>query len=237
MSAAAYVVPPPPEASLPVIGTDARFPVRRIYCIGRNYVAHVREMGGDERRDLPLIFQKPADAVVQDGAVLPYPPQTDDYHFELELMVALKGGGRNLRREEALSHVYGYGICLDMTRRRVLEAAQGPGIPWELKKAFDHSAPCGAIHPVERVGHVDQGRIRLEVNGEARQDATLDLMIWRTDEIIATLSRYFSLQPGDIIMTGTPAGVGAVLPGDVLVGRIEGLGSLSVTIGPGDDAQ
>lgn len=232
MAKEAYVVTPPAPVSLPVIGSEARFPVRRIYCIGRNYVAHVREMGGDESRDLPLIFQKPADSVVQDGATLPYPPKTDDYHYELELMVAMKGGGYNLSREEALEHIYGYGICLDMTRRNVLEAAHGPRIPWELKKSFDQSAPCGPIYPVEQVGHVDQGRIKLEVNGAARQDSTLDLMIWRTDEIISTLSRYFSLEPGDIIMTGTPAGVGPVVEGDVLVGTIDNLGSLTVTIGP-----
>lgn len=231
MAAEAFVVSPPASVSLPVVGTDARFPVRRIYCIGRNYVAHVREMGGDEARDLPLIFQKPTDSVVQDGAVVPYPPKTDDYHYELELMVAMKGGGYNISKEDALSHIYGYGICLDMTRRNVLDAASGPRIPWELKKSFDHSAPCGPIHPVEQVGHVDHGRIKLEVNGGARQDSKLELMIWKTDEIISTLSRYFSLEPGDIIMTGTPDGVGPVVVGDVLVGTIDGLGAITVTIG------
>jgi fumarylpyruvate hydrolase len=226
-----FAVPAPTPATLPVIGTSARFPVRRIYCVGRNYVAHVREMGGNETRDFPLIFQKPADAVVQDGGVVPYPPMTDDFHFELELMVAMKSGGYNLSQEEALSHVYGYGICLDMTRRQLLDTPAGSGLPWELKKSFDHSAPCGPIHPVERVGHPASGRIRLEVDGQARQDSDLSLMIWRTPEIIATLSRYFSLEPGDIIMTGTPDGVSAVVPGNVLVGTIDNLGSLTVTIG------
>lgn len=233
MNTVELAVKAPSPATLPIVGTSARFPVRRIYCIGRNYVAHVREMGGNETRDFPLIFQKPADSVVQDGGVVPYPPMTDDFHFELELMVAMKSGGYDIPQEAALSHVYGYGICLDMTRRRLLDTPAGPGLPWELKKSFDHSSPCGAIHPVERVGHPDSGRIKLEVDGQARQDSDLSLMIWRTPEIIATLSKYFSLEPGDLIMTGTPHGVGPVLPGNVLVGTIEGLSSLTVTIGDG----
>jgi len=233
MNTVELAVKAPSPATLPIVGTSARFPVRRIYCIGRNYVAHVREMGGNETRDFPLIFQKPADSVVQDGGVVPYPPMTDDFHFELELMVAMKSGGYDISQEAALSHIYGYGICLDMTRRRLLDTPAGPGLPWELKKSFDHSSPCGAIHPVERVGHPDSGRIKLEVDGQARQDSDLSLMIWRTPEIIATLSKYFSLEPGDLIMTGTPHGVGPVLPGNVLVGTIEGLGSLTVTIGDG----
>ncbi|KRE16328.1 fumarylacetoacetate hydrolase [Bosea sp. Root483D1] len=224
-------VPAPIQPTLPIIGSSARFPVRRIYCVGRNYVAHVREMGGDETRDFPLIFQKPIDAVVQDGGTVPYPPMTDDFHFELELMVAMKSGGYNIPQDQALSHVFGYGICLDMTRRRLLNTPDGPRIPWELKKSFDHSAPCGPVYPVEQVGHPASGGIRLEVDGVAHQDSDLSLMIWRTPEIIATLSNYFSLEPGDVIMTGTPHGVGAVLPGNVLVGSIETLGSLTVTIG------
>lgn len=228
---AEFAVPAPAQSSLPIIGSSARFPVRRIYCVGRNYVAHVREMGGDETRDFPLIFQKPADSVVQDGGTVPYPPMTDDFHFELELMVAMKSGGYNIPQEEALSHVFGYGICLDMTRRRLLNTPDGPRIPWELKKSFDHSSPCGPVYPVEQVGHPSSGGIKLEVDGVARQDSVLSLMIWRTPEIIATLSRYYSLQPGDLIMTGTPHGVGAVLPGNILVGTIDGLGTLTVTIG------
>jgi fumarylpyruvate hydrolase len=224
-------LPAPLRPTLPIIGSDKRFPVRRIYCVGRNYVAHVREMGGDETRDFPLIFQKPVDAVVQDGGTVPYPPMTDDFHFELELMVAMKSGGYNIPQDEALSHVFGYGICLDMTRRRLLDTPDGPRIPWELKKSFDHSAPCGPVYPVEQVGHPAGGSIRLEVDGEARQDSDLSLMIWRTPEIIATLSKYYSLEPGDLIMTGTPHGVGAVLPGNTLTGSIEGLGTLTVTIG------
>lgn len=224
-------VPAPVQPTLPIVGSDARFPVRRIYCVGRNYVAHVREMGGDETRDFPLIFQKPTDSVVQDGGTVSYPPRTDNFHYELELMVAMKSGGYNIAEEDALSHIFGYGICLDMTRRTLLETPDSPRLPWELKKSFDQSAPCGPIYPVERVGHPAEGRIRLEVDGAVRQDSDLGLMIWRTPEIIATLSRYFSLEPGDIIMTGTPDGVGAVVPGNVLVGTIDNLGSLTVTIG------
>lgn len=224
-------VPAPVQTTLPIVGSDARFPVRRIYCVGRNYVAHIREMGGDETRDFPLIFQKPTDAVVQDGGTVPYPPRTDNFHYELELMVAMKSGGYNIAEDDALSHIFGYGICLDMTRRTMLETPDSPRLPWELRKSFDQSAPCGPIYPVERVGHPAEGRIRLEVDGAVRQDSDLGLMIWRTPEIIATLSRYFSLEPGDIIMTGTPDGVSAVVPGNVLVGTIDNLGSLTVTIG------
>ncbi|MEO3997922.1 fumarylacetoacetate hydrolase family protein [Mesorhizobium sp. CAU 1732] len=228
---AKHAVPAPIQKTLPIVGSDERFPVRRIYCVGRNYVAHVREMGGDETRDFPLIFQKPADSVVQDGDVVPYPPKTDNFHFELELMVVMKSGGYNIPEDEALSHVFGYGICLDMTRRTLLDTPDGPRLPWELKKSFDHSAPLGPIYPVEQVGHPSSGSIRLEVDGVAKQDSDLNLMIWRTPEIISTLSRYFSLEPGDVIMTGTPDGVGPVLPGNVLVGSIDTLGTLTVTIG------
>ncbi|MBD9389206.1 MULTISPECIES: fumarylacetoacetate hydrolase family protein [unclassified Agrobacterium] len=228
---ATFAVPAPEQPSLPVVGSDKRFPVRRIYCIGRNYVAHVREMGGDETRDFPLVFQKPRDCVVQDGGTVPYPPKTNDFHFELELMVVMKSGGYDIPEAEALSHVFGYGICLDMTRRTLLDTAEGPRSPWELKKSFDLSAPCGPVYPVEQVGHPATGRIKLEVDGKAHQDSDLGLMIWRTPEIISTLSRYYSLEPGDVIMTGTPDGVGPVTEGNVLVGSIDNLGTLTVTIG------
>ncbi|WP_018388153.1 fumarylacetoacetate hydrolase family protein [Ancylobacter sp. FA202] len=230
--AAKLAVPAPVQPTLPIVGSAERFPVRRIYCVGRNYVAHVREMGGDESRDFPLIFQKPTDSVVQDGETMPYPPMTDDFHFELELMAVMKSGGYNIPPEEALSHVFGYGICLDMTRRSLIDTPMGPRLPWELKKSFDHSAPCGPVYPVAQVGHPASGRIRLEVDGVTRQDSDLSLMIWRTPEIIATLSRYFSLEAGDIIMTGTPSGVGPVLPGNVMVGSIETLGTLTIKVGP-----
>jgi fumarylpyruvate hydrolase len=227
----AYAVPAPQQVSLPIAGSDARFPVRRIYCIGKNYVAHVAEMGGDASRDFPIIFQKPADSIVQNGGTIPYPPMTDDFHFEIELMVAMKSGGYNISEEDALSHIYGYGVCIDMTRRRLLNTETGPNAPWELKKSFDHSAPCSEIYPVSQVGHVDKGGISLTVDGEVRQNSDLELMIWKTPEIIATLSRYFSLEPGDIIMAGTPNGVGPVMSGDTMVGAIDKLGSLTVHVG------
>lgn len=231
LNAPKMVVPAPAQPTLPVIGSHDRYPVRRIYCVGRNYVAHVREMGGDETRDFPLVFQKPRDAVVQSGETVPYPPGTDDFHYELELMAVMKSGGYDIPESEALSHVFGYGICLDMTRRRVTGQPDAPRLPWEMKKSFDHSAPCGPVYPVSEVGHPSSGSIRLAVNGKINQDSDLSLMIWKTPEIIATLSRYFSLEPGDVIMTGTPDGVGPVVPGDELVGTIHGLGELRVTIG------
>ncbi|MGR3632044.1 MAG: fumarylacetoacetate hydrolase family protein [Limimaricola soesokkakensis] len=231
MSSKSFVVPAPAQVSLPVTGTDAQFPVRRIYCIGKNYVAHVREMGGDETRDFPIIFQKPVDSVIHAGGTVPYPPMTDDFHHEIELMVAMKSGGYNIPVEDALSHVYGYGVCIDMTRRQLVETPITANMPWELKKSFDHSAPCSAIHPVEMVGHPDKGAIQLSVDGELRQCSDLSLMIWRVPEIISTLSRYFSIEPGDIIMAGTPDGVGPVLPGNRLEGRIENLGALEILVG------
>ena len=226
-----YVVTAPKQASLPVVGSSSRFPVRRIYCVGKNYVAHVEEMGGDASRDFPIIFQKPTDSIVQNGATIPYPPLTDDFHFELELMVAIKSGGYNIPEEEALDHIFGYGICLDMTRRRLLNTPVGPNAPWELKKSFDQSSPCSEIYPVPKFGHFEKGNIKLTIDGVTKQDSDLSLMIWRTPEIVSTLSLYYSLEPGDIIMTGTPSGVGPVATGNKLEGHIDGLGSLTVTIG------
>lgn len=227
-----YVIPAPEQVSLPVVGTAARFPVRRIYCVGRNYVEHIREMGGDESREPPVFFQKPTDCIVQDGSVIPYPPMTDNYHYELELVVALKSGGRNIPESRALDHVYGYAIGLDMTRRDRQKDMISQGLPWEVGKSFDQACPCGPIHPVEQVGHIAKGSIKLVVDGETRQDSELDRMIWKVPEIIANLSTFFELQPGDIILTGTPHGVGPVVTGNRLTGTIEGLGALSVTIGP-----
>jgi fumarylpyruvate hydrolase len=220
-----------PRKALPVKDSPTLYPVRRIYCIGRNYVAHVREMGGDEKQDFPIVFQKPTDSIEQDGAILNYPVMTDDYHYELELVVAMQSGGYNIPVSSARDHIYGYGIGLDMTRRRVTGQSNRPNQPWELGKAFDQSCPVGTLYPVQSVGHVERGPIRLSVDGHIKQDADLDMMIWKTPEIIANLSRYFSLAAGDIILTGTPSGVGPVLPGNKLVGTIDGLGSLTVTIG------
>src|SRR5829696_9188853 len=230
MEISACVIAPPACAMLPVVGTSQKFPVRRIYCVGRNYVAHVREMGGDETRDPPIFFQKPADSIVLDGASIPYPPMTSNYHYELELVVAIKKGGRDISPEDALDHIYGYGIGLDMTRRDLQMDLGKIGLPWEVGKAFDNSCPCGPIYPVEEVGHVQEGSIRLTVDGVAKQDSDLSLMIWKVPEIIANLSKFFTLQPGDIILTGTPAGVGPVVPGNELVGSIDKLGTLRVRI-------
>jgi fumarylpyruvate hydrolase len=227
-----YVVPAPEPVVLPVTGSSLGFPVRRVYCVGRNYVAHIREMGGDEARDPPVFFQKPADSIVHDGATIPYPSLSKNYHHELELVVALKSGGRDIPADKALDHVYGYGIGLDMTRRDLQKRLSDAGLPWEDSKSFDQSCPCGPIHPVEDVGHVAAGAIRLTVNGETRQDSDVSLLIWKIPEIIANLSQAYELFPGDIILTGTPHGVGPVEAGDVLVGTIDKLGSLTVRIGP-----
>ena len=231
------VVTAPEQVALPVAGTGGRFPVRRIYCVGRNYVDHVREMGGDAERDPPIFFQKPADSIVQDGGTVPYPPMTRDLNYEIEMVVAIGRGGRDIPESQALDHVYGYGIGIDMTRRDRQLDMKKAGLPWEIGKAFDHSCPCGPIHPAERVGHIEAGAIRLAVDGETRQDSDIKLLIWKVPEIIANLSRYFELVPGDIILTGTPHGVGPVMPGNELVGSIDGLGTLSVRIGPPAAAQ
>jgi fumarylpyruvate hydrolase len=227
-----FVIPAPEPVVLPVVGSDLAFPVRRVYCVGRNYVAHIREMGGDEARDPPVFFQKPADSIVHDGATIPYPSLSQNYHHELELVVALKSGGSDIPAAEALDHIYGYGIGLDMTRRDLQKRLSDAGLPWEDSKSFDHSCPCGPIHPVEDVGHIASGTIRLTVNDETRQDSDVSLLIWKIPEIIANLSQAYELFPGDIILTGTPHGVGPVNPGDVLIGTIDKLGSLTVRIGP-----
>lgn len=227
----ATVIPAPTPVRLAVAGESALFPVRRVYCVGRNYAEHAKEMKADER-DPPFFFQKPADALVPDGATIPYPPLTKDLHHEVELVVALASGGRNIRVEDALAHVYGYAIGLDLTRRDLQGVAKSKGWPWEIGKAFDQSAPCGPIHPAAKVGHRLKGAIALDVNGARRQTGDLADMTWKVPEIIAKLSESYELFGGDLIMTGTPAGVGAIVAGDKLVGTIEGLGALTVTIGP-----
>jgi fumarylpyruvate hydrolase len=228
---AGFVIPPPERASLAVTGTDKRFPVRRIYCVGRNYVAHVEEMGGSADRDPPIFFQKPTDSVVPSGATIPYPSMTENFHYEVELVLALGRGGRSIPEPEALDHVWGYGVGLDMTRRDI----QGGGKPWEIAKSFDMACPCGPITPASEVGHVTAGRIALTVNGETRQESDVSLLIWKLPEVIARLSQYFELQPGDIILSGTPHGVGPVKPGDRLVGTIDKLAPLEIVIGPRRD--
>jgi fumarylpyruvate hydrolase len=224
-----YVVPASPQPSLAVIGTPVRFPVHRIYCVGRNYLAHVREFGNDEKNP-PFFFAKASDMIVEDGSKIPYPPLTNNYHHEVELVVAIGKGGANIPVESALGHVYGYAIGFDMTRRDVQQAAAKKGHPWEIGKSFDQSAPCGPIHPVTQVGHLQEGEIDIAVNGQVRQRSDLNLMIWDVPNIISQLSHQVSLQPGDLIYTGTPEGVGPVVSGDVMVGRIAKLGELTIKV-------
>jgi len=225
-----YVIPAPPVVTLAVEGDERRFPVRRIYCVGRNYAAHAREMGHDPDREPPFFFTKPADALVSDGATIPYPLATRDLHHEVELVVALGKGGTDISAAQALDCIFGYAVGIDLTRRDLQAEAKKLARPWDVGKAFDHSAPCSAIVPARAIGHPAQGRIRLTVNGIARQDGDLAQMIWSTPEVIAHLSRLFTLAPGDLIFTGTPAGVGPVERGDVLNGQIEGVGDLQVRV-------
>lgn len=229
-AATPYVIAPWELPSLPVAG-GGRFPVRRIFCVGRNYAEHAREMGHDPSREAPFFFMKPADCLLESGGILPYPPQTQDLHHEIELVVALAEGGRDIPESEAQAKIYGYAVGLDMTRRDLQGAAKKAGRPWEAGKAADHAAPCGTIHPAATVGHPDSGRIWLTVNGTPRQEGDLNQLIWSVPEVIAHLSALFELKSGDLIYTGTPAGVGAVVAGDVLRGGIDGLGELDITIG------
>jgi fumarylpyruvate hydrolase len=226
-----YVITPPPQAAIAVAGTDKAFPVRRIWCVGRNYLEHIREMGQDEREP-PFFFAKPADAIVPDGGTAPYPSLTKDMHHEVELVVALKSGGRNIPTDKALGCIYGYGVGIDLTRRDLQIASRDIKRPWEVGKAFDHSAPCGPLKPAAEIGHPSKGRIVLKVNGKVRQDGDLNQMIWNVPEVISKLSEMVELAAGDIIMTGTPSGVAATVAGDKIECEVEGVGRLSVTIGP-----
>jgi fumarylpyruvate hydrolase len=225
-----FVIPPVTQPSVEVAGGDERFPVHRIYCVGRNYAKHAREMGMDPDREPPFFFSKPADAVAPNGTPVPYPPRTSNLHHELELVVAIGQGGRNIPVEGALGHVFGYATGLDLTRRDLQFEARDQGRPWDVAKGFDCSAPLTAIRPAAEMGHLDRGAIWLEVNGETRQRADLSEMIWSVSEIVAELSTYFELRAGDLIFTGTPEGVGPVQRGDSLVGGIDGLETLRVTI-------
>jgi fumarylpyruvate hydrolase len=230
-NATSYVIAPPPQPALAVAGTDKKFPVRRIWCVGRNYVEHIKEMGQDVREP-PFFFAKPADAVVPDGATVPYPPLTKDLHHEVELVVALKGGGRNIKAADALDKIYGYGVGIDLTRRDLQIASRDIKRPWEIGKAFDASAPCGPLTPAAEIGHPSKGRITLKCNGKLRQDGDLKQLIWKVPEIIEKLSEMVELAAGDIIMTGTPSGVAATVPGDKLECEVEGVGKLTITMGP-----
>ena len=222
------------QPTLPIVGTDEVFPVRRIYCIGRNYAAHAREMGSDPNREPPFFFQKPSDAIqfvaIGTTADHPYPPLTKNYHYEIELVAALGKGGRNVSPEEALSLVYGYTIGLDMTRRDLQRAMGDEKKPWEIGKSFDRSAPMGPLHRVADVGHFTKGAITLKVNGATKQSADLNMMTWSVAEQISKLSQAFELFPGDLIYSGTPENVGPVVPGDVMQGSIAGLPTLDVRV-------
>nr|WP_306266601.1 fumarylacetoacetate hydrolase family protein [Pararhizobium sp. IMCC3301] len=218
-----YVIDAPQQATVSVAGTDDLFPIRRIYCIGRNYADHAIEMGHDPDREPPFFFQKNPNNVDESGT-FPYPPHTEDVHFEIEMVVALKSGGRNIALDGALDHVFGYGVGFDMTRRDLQSVMKKMGRPWEIGKAFEQSAPMGPLYPVSQVGHPEAGRIEMKVNGEQKQIGDLNQMIWKVPEMINYLSDYYELAPGDLIMSGTPAGVGPIVRGDVMVGTVKGVG-------------
>ena len=225
-----YVIPVPPVVALPIDGNERRFPVRRIYCVGRNYAAHAREMGHDPDREPPFFFTKPADALVVGGGTIPYPPATKDLHHEVELVVALGKGGADIAEAQALDHVFGYAVGIDLTRRDLQAEAKELRRPWDMAKAFDRSAPCSALRPAAQIGHPERNPIRLLVNGQVRQESTLAHHIWSVAETVAYLSGLVELAPGDLIFMGTPEGVAAVRRGDVLEASVEGVGELRVTI-------
>jgi fumarylpyruvate hydrolase len=225
----AFVIDPPAPVTLPVKGTDDLFPVHRIYCVGRNYAAHTIEMGHDPDKEPPFFFQKNPDNLLV-GRDFPYPPASSNVHFEFELAVALMSGGTDIPIDDALSHVYGYAVALDMTRRDLQGEAKKAGRPWEVGKAFEHSAPCSAIIPASEIGHPASAALWLEVDGERRQEGNINQLIWKVPEMICYLSGLFELAPGDLIFTGTPAGVGPVARGNRLHGEVEGVGTLDVTV-------
>ncbi len=226
---ARYVIDIGPAPSLPVAGSELRFPVGRIYCVGRNYADHAREMGHDPDREPPFFFMKPANSIVQDGSTIPYPMASKDVHHEIEMVVAIGRGGSGIPVGTALEHVCGYGVGLDMTRRDIQGEAKKMGRPWEMGKGFDASAPCSALQPASSIGHPAKGAIWVKVNGEVKQKGDLSQQIWNVQEQIAYLSNLVTLQPGDLIYTGTPAGVGPIKPGDKLEGHVDGVGDLTIT--------
>jgi fumarylpyruvate hydrolase len=223
-----YAIPLPDPVTLPVADSDAVFPVLRVFCVGRNYAEHAVEMGHDPDREPPFFFMKPAVAVVPGGGSLPFPSATEDLHHEIELVIALASGGTDIPADGALQHVFGYAVGLDMTRRDLQAVAKTAGRPWDMAKGFDRSAPMGTLRAADAIGHPDAGAIWLRVNGELRQEGDLAQQIWKVPETIAYLSTLVELGPGDLIMTGTPKGVGRVVPGDVLEGHIDGVGDLRV---------
>lgn len=231
-----YVVEPAGVVGIPVAGSSRLFPVRRVYCVGRNYAAHAREMGFDPDREPPFFFCKPNDpqsiVPVPAGqtASLPYPPLTGNYHYEIELVVAIGKAGKDIPVDQAASHIFGYAVGLDMTRRDLQMKMREQGRPWEIGKAFDYSAPVGVLHPIASTGELNEASISLTVNGETRQQSNVSHLIWSVSETIANLSTLFALAPGDLIFTGTPEGVGAVKPGDVMVGEVAGLSPIRVAV-------
>lgn len=228
-----YVFPPPPTTSIPVLGTEARFPVHRIYCVGRNYEEHAKEMGFTGR-EAPFFFLKPADAVLPvnqgETGTMPYPTLTKDLHHEIELVVAIGTGGKNIKAADAHKHIWGYAVGLDMTRRDLQGEMKKQGRPWCIGKGFDQSAPIGPVTPIAKSGEITKGAISLTVNGAKRQASDLSMLIWNVNEVIAHLSAAWELAPGDLIMTGTPEGVAAVVRGDRMHGEIAGLGALDVAV-------
>ena len=234
MNAAARIFPPIEETVLPVAGGGV-YPVRRVYCVGRNYVSHIREMKEADERDPPFFFQKPRDSVVTDGTDVTYPPHTSDFQYEVELVIAIGQGGRNIDPAKGLDHVWGYAVGIDLTRRDRQRDARDLQLPWEVGKSFDQSAPCGLLHPATASGHLSHGAITLSVNGREHQRGDLREMIWSVPEIVAQLSKQVTLATGDLIFTGTPAGVGPVVVGDRIDARVEGLTPLSITICGAED--
>lgn len=225
-----YLFPPPATPAVPIKGRAEQFPVHRIYCVGRNYAAHAREMGNNPDREPPFFFTKPADAIVQNHAHIPYPSRTTNFHHEIELVVAIGKGGRDIAIAQALDHVYGYAVGNDFTRRDLQSDAKDHGRPWDISKGFDRSAAISTITPAAQSGHLRSGKIWLKVNGQMRQQGDLSDLIWSVPEVIAELSTLFELQPGDLIYTGTPAGVAALKKGDRIEGGIDGLDELITTI-------
>ena len=225
-----YLFEPPPPVSVEISGTDVRFPVNRVFCVGRNYAAHVREMGFDPGREEPCYFTKASRCIAASGSEIPYPPATENFHHEIELVVAIGKAGFELAADESLSVVYGYACGLDMTRRDLQVASRGSKGPWDIGKDFENSAVIGPIRPADEIGHPAGGRIQLSVNGELRQDSDLDQLIWSVPEIVSHLSRYYRLEPGDLVYTGTPDGVGPVGPGDRIAGSIAGVGEIALAI-------
>jgi fumarylpyruvate hydrolase len=234
MNSADFLFPVPPQPALPVVGEERLFPVTRIFCVGRNYVEHAKEMGNEVDREAPFYFLKPALSLALSGTTVPYALGTRNLHHEMELVVAIGAPAFRIAKEDAMSAVFGYACGLDMTRRDLQQSAKDQRRPWDFGKAFENSAVAGPITKASEVPSLDGRRIRLSVNGEVRQDSTLDELVWKVDELIAHLSRYYHLMPGDLLYTGTPAGVGPVVAGDVLKGSVDGLEPLQLTLGPAE---